>query len=335
MRPDLTEEFNTLIVDECSMIDEELYQDIKKCGLRILLVGDPHQLPPVAKNGKLAVAPFNAEKPHIVLTKVHRTDRPEILDLAGMLQRGERPTYRKTESLEVIGNTMLARADQVICGLNRTRVRLNAEVRKLKGYTSPVPVVGERLVALRTYRRANHAVTQQASEIAKAISSLEKSEGRAALTVEGARELSRLRRLLDKLERPRHIANGSLWSVVAIVRHEPPYIVMTLRASDLGNDGEDEFQIEAKVHYHLFDPDIRKQNNLNYQAMHHDKAMHFEFAYAITCHKAQGSEYDRVLVVDQARHVMRTLEGIRQWRYTAATRAKQLLIWVTSDADPW
>lgn len=48
----------------------------------------------------------------------------------------------------------------------------------------------------------------------------------------------------------------------------------------------------------------------------------FAYAYAITCHKSQGSEWDRVLVVDQAFG-----DPPNRWRYTAATRAAKSLTW--------
>jgi ATP-dependent exoDNAse (exonuclease V) alpha subunit len=49
----------------------------------------------------------------------------------------------------------------------------------------------------------------------------------------------------------------------------------------------------------------------------------FDFGYALTCHKAQGSEYDRVLVIDES-SVFR--EHASRWLYTAATRAKEQLV---------
>lgn len=43
-----------------------------------------------------------------------------------------------------------------------------------------------------------------------------------------------------------------------------------------------------------------------------------EDGFAITCHKAQGSEFDRVCVIED-------MPASPQWRYTAATRAKGML----------
>lgn len=52
--------------------------------------------------------------------------------------------------------------------------------------------------------------------------------------------------------------------------------------------------------------------------------MPFDFCYAITCHKAQGDEWDKVIVFDQECGAW----DMARWRYTAASRARQALIWV-------
>jgi ATP-dependent exoDNAse (exonuclease V) alpha subunit len=52
----------------------------------------------------------------------------------------------------------------------------------------------------------------------------------------------------------------------------------------------------------------------------------FDFAYAITCHKAQGSEWDKVLVIEE-RFPFNRIEHAR-WLYTAATRASEKLVLV-------
>ena len=49
----------------------------------------------------------------------------------------------------------------------------------------------------------------------------------------------------------------------------------------------------------------------------------FDFGYCLTAHKSQGSEWDRVLVLEW---IHRDWSKAR-WRYTAATRAKRELVW--------
>ena len=48
----------------------------------------------------------------------------------------------------------------------------------------------------------------------------------------------------------------------------------------------------------------------------------YDYGYCITCHKAQGSEYDKVLVIEE---FLKGNEHAR-WLYTAATRAKEKLV---------
>ena len=52
------------------------------------------------------------------------------------------------------------------------------------------------------------------------------------------------------------------------------------------------------------------------------RPLNFDYGYCITCHKAQGSEYGKVLVVEE---YLRGNDHAR-WLYTAATRAKDKLV---------
>ena len=51
--------------------------------------------------------------------------------------------------------------------------------------------------------------------------------------------------------------------------------------------------------------------------------MEFAYGYAITCHKAQGSQYQSVAVVDESRMFR---EHSARWLYTAVTRAQKKLL---------
>lgn len=84
---------NTIIVvDECSMINTQLLEFIKKtqqkCGIKFLFVGDHYQLPPVGElNSKVwGIVPKNK---HIVLTDIVRYDN-QILTLADTLRKSIR-----------------------------------------------------------------------------------------------------------------------------------------------------------------------------------------------------------------------------------------------------
>jgi len=50
----------------------------------------------------------------------------------------------------------------------------------------------------------------------------------------------------------------------------------------------------------------------------------FDWCYVVTCHKAQGDEWDKTMVVEQRSNQW----DHRRWGYTAASRAKEFLAWV-------
>lgn len=57
------------------------------------------------------------------------------------------------------------------------------------------------------------------------------------------------------------------------------------------------------------------------------RLLELDFAYAITCHKSQGSEWPSVIVADDRMRI-HDKENRARWLYTAVTRAKEKLTWV-------
>src|SRR5436305_7369397 len=56
-----------IVIDECSMVDEELGRDLMSFGVPVLVLGDPAQLPPIQGRGY-----FTESAPDAMLTEVHR-----------------------------------------------------------------------------------------------------------------------------------------------------------------------------------------------------------------------------------------------------------------------
>ena len=54
-----------------------------------------------------------------------------------------------------------------------------------------------------------------------------------------------------------------------------------------------------------------------------ERPLEFDYGYAITCHKAQGSQWDSILIYDE---YLGDRENHRKWLYTAVTRACKKLI---------
>ena len=58
---------NLVIVDECSMVNRQLGEDLLSFGKKVLVLGDPAQLPPVEGAGF-----FTLGEPDFLLTEIHR-----------------------------------------------------------------------------------------------------------------------------------------------------------------------------------------------------------------------------------------------------------------------
>ena len=84
-----------IVIDECSMVDEELGRDLLSFGKPVLVLGDPAQLPPVKGGGF-----FTDAEPDVMLTEVHRQARDNpIIRLSMTVREGGRlPLGRHGES---------------------------------------------------------------------------------------------------------------------------------------------------------------------------------------------------------------------------------------------
>jgi ATP-dependent exoDNAse (exonuclease V) alpha subunit len=142
-----------VIIDECSMVDERLGSDLLSFGTKVLVLGDPAQLPPVRGEGF-----FTACAPDIMLTEIHRQAAGNpIIRMSMDVREGRRLALGRHGDSRVIGMRDLAEgdeadADQVLVGLNRTRRVINARVRKRLGFDPDYPEVGDKLVCLKNNR---------------------------------------------------------------------------------------------------------------------------------------------------------------------------------------
>ncbi len=252
-----------IIIDECSMVDEELGRDLLSFGQPVLVLGDPAQLPPVKGGGF-----FTEGEPDVMLTEVHRQakDNP-IIHLSMMVREGGRlepGTYGESRIIrrrEIDASTVMA-ADQVLVGLNKTRRLYNTRLRELNGYRDPMPAAGEKLVCLRN----------------------DKTKG---------------------------LLNGGTWSIQALRGIRNDFIRMDV----LPDDDARRRSVEVAVHKAFFEGTeeevpfvLRKESD------------EFTYGYALTVHKAQGSQWDDLVLFDES-YAFR--EHRSRWLYTALTRAAE------------
>ncbi|MFQ3894588.1 ATP-dependent RecD-like DNA helicase [Sphingobium sp. R-7] len=147
-----------LVVDEVSMVDEATAKDLLSFKKKILVLGDPAQLPPVTGEGF-----FINGTPDVMLTEVHRQARDNpIIRLSMDIregralapgQYGESLVVHRQHADQDHLRDLVVNADQVLCGLNRTRVSYNRRVREIKGLGGGRdawhPTSGDRLICLR------------------------------------------------------------------------------------------------------------------------------------------------------------------------------------------
>jgi exodeoxyribonuclease-5 len=144
---------DTIIVDEASMVTARMAREMKRMCNRLILVGDRNQLPPVNDPDNPA-GYFCTKNPDYELTQVLRQGAGSpILELASAIRtkspkaeallRGFEPEAHFTEWAKGGGTC--------ISFTNKERQRINTAVRKILGFTSPLPQPGDRVIGTSNY----------------------------------------------------------------------------------------------------------------------------------------------------------------------------------------
>lgn len=250
-----------LIIDEVSMVSKQMAEDILSFGVRVLVLGDPAQLPPVKGGGY-----FTKVTPDVMLSQVHRqAANSPILAAATSVREGKGlfgcPLVVGKGKLSIED---LAEFDQILVGTNASRKAINKQMREHLGYPTELPVAGDRLIC-------------------------------------------------TKNDRDTGLLNGSQWTVLDA--HPDDGLG---RVSLHLDSPETNQKIYVEAHSAPFfgeEPNFYEIRD----------AQCFEYAYAMTVHKAQGSQFNNVLLIDESSVFPEHQR--RSWLYTGITRAaKQLTI---------
>ena len=256
-----------IVIDECSMVDEALGKDLLSFGTKVLVLGDPGQLPPVSGGGF-----FTEHEPDYLLTEIHRQARDNpIIQLAMQVREGREIMHGDYGTAQVIGRQEVTQdlvlgADQVLVGTNKTRRRYNQRLRELKGFPNGYPSAGDKLVCLRN-------------------------------------------------DQVKGLLNGSLWQVMSSSKETTkPGINLLVRPEDDDMDrGAAKIKL-LKAAFEDVDGEIPWSMRKRYDE--------FDYGYALTVHKAQGSQWNNVVLFDESWAFRDTRE---RWLYTAVTRAAETL----------
>ena len=288
--------YSVIVVDEVSMLPAPMWQLLLTHGAYVLATGDPGQLPPVDKDADNHVL----DNPHVFLDEIMRQAQDsEIIRLSMHIREGNSLSQFQAAGEQVqifesgaVVDGMYDWADQILCATNVKRREINNFVRKQKGFGIE-PSIGDKIISLK-----NHWDWSS-------------NGGTWALTNGSIGSI----KYMDKKEvwLPRYIYDGG----------PIPYLYTSI---DL--DDGDEFTMVPIDYTALKTGDSLLSNKqiylLNKNDNLPDAPFDFAYAYAITCHKAQGSEWDKVLVFEE--WFPNVPEEHKRWLYTAITRASKKLV---------
>lgn len=286
-----------VIIDESSMLSDEHVEDLRKFGVPIIVVGDRGQLPPIK-------APMNrwTMNPDIELTEIHRQGADSgILQAAHDVRANGRMTRSAYGSPRPDAVRMPRSSQQVadllqrfnpgedgalITYTNRLRAILNNTYHGMLIGTAGVSP-GDRVVALGGLPY-DADVVEMTGDSFRLLGRMIKVHNGMTGTVRFAKQRSIMTEMAVELdEHP-------------LARPGKPVVVYT------GAVPSAQFGAEAELAYN--DPRRPKGSRM------------WDYAYALTAHKAQGSEFPKVIVADQCP------QAYRQWMYTAITRAQEAVV---------
>lgn len=289
--PSIAELFDLIVVDEASMVPTCIQEDLKSLDKPILYVGDHGQLPPV--DGSIG-AMCN---PSFRLEKIHRqAEGNPIIALSRLIRESGRMYDPRID----IGSSImyLPRSN-----LNKVALDLSARL-PLHEWGFICWTNATRVMLNTIIRRAAHKVAMTESKLPQA--------GDCVVV------------LANRKVRGVHVCNGMRG------------VVQSSMQSTLMCSSDNTMHITIK----LFELDqpldllcITKQFNCKYTLSKDAdipsslirRCALVDYGWAITVHKAQGSQFDTVaLYVDRPEYI--NDDSYRQWLYTAVTRAKNNLI---------
>lgn len=291
-------DYDMIVIDEGSMISKQIWEDLQIARIPIIVFGDNNQLPPVGDKFNLL------ENVDFQLTKIHRQalDSPIIKLSQFVREYGYIPdnrffskhvfklSWEMPECQKMFENVKHDENMIVLCAFNATRQILNKKIRKKLGYESKRPTAGERIICLKN----SHDMGIMNGQIATMIWDMpeEYNVMRATLQLDNPNqdliECTVSEKCFDKVSYP-------LYEEESARKHRK-----------YGMTSE-----EKKMNQYFVDRDLYP-------------ICYFDYGYAISVHKSQGSEWDKVILFEQ-RTKFWDEEYYAKWLYTAITRAKERL----------
>lgn len=267
-------------IDEGYMVPDYMVKDILSFGIKVIVTGDSHQLPPIGgKPGFLT-----GYGVHRLTELMRQAESSPIVYIAYRAMNGQ-PIHcgMYGNQVLVINDSeftpqMIGFADCIGCGTNRTRDTLNKYIRQIAGYTSELPSFGERIIC----RNNNWQRVQDGIALANGLCG----------TVISQPDVSGY--------------DGKTFKV-----NFKPDLVNTIF-------------FDVPINYEYFIAPFDEKQSLKESARKWMLGEMFEYAYALTTHSLQGSEYNNGIYIEE---FMRP-QIQNQLNYTGITRFKNGLIYI-------
>lgn len=290
--------YDIVVVDEVSMAPKTLMDLLFSHQVYVICLGDPFQLPPIDKDEDNQLL----NKPHIFLDEIMRqAQESEIIRLTMKIREGEDIEAFNGNEVKILPSTQLTTGvlqwgDQVLTATNAKRQMINTKMRSLLGFEGD-PQDGDKLICLRNY-------WEDISDI----------DGNSLIN-------GTIGILNNSFKTERYIPR--------FINSPIPYF--DILVGDLIIPETDDFYRMTEIDYKMLTTgdkccDWRLSYQLGRLRPRYGEIVpkEFTYAYAITVHKAQGSEWDKVVVVEES-FPFKKIEHA-QWLYTACTRASEKLV---------
>ena len=282
--------YKIVVVDEVSMVPQSMIEQLFKYSIYLLALGDPFQLPPIQKDDVNTLL----NKPHVFLDEIMRqAQESEIIRVSMDIREGKLIDTFNGSEVKIFNpadfeESMLLWADQVLVATNQTRINLNNTMRRLLGRDGG-PQDGDKVICLKN--EWDILADNEDPLVNGTIGFLKNSY---STYVNFPRFLGGHH--FDVLQSDFESDGGALFRDINMDKK----MIMT---GDKCCDWKTAYTIGR---------------NLNHK---HKLPKEFTYGYAVTCHKAQGSQWEKVLIVEEKFPFDKTEHA--RWLYTALTRAEE------------
>ena len=306
-----------IVVDEISMLPIDAADELHGMFDAVIYIGDPGQLPPV---NSVDTCKYLSTDDTVELKTVHRVQgNDHLLDIIYTLDAGKLPA--STQAIDQGQfDAMVKGGYQFICYTNNGVAWMNERCRRVLGRHGNMPEIDEPLITV---------VQTRASRVVQI-----DDENRSWFLRNEGRLSSQYTHSRGKAGAVYDWQDGKLLAVM-LFRSIQKSMVLRVAGVSFAEDGGAQFNVPVIVDG---DPDrIWMVRTEPFWSMTQGRkrafrkvgnSMRLDFAYAITAHKAQGSEWPKVAVMvrqiykkDAADAELR--EEVSRWNYTAATRGRQ------------